>query len=263
MCVGAKYLGCHYKYFTYRVHKRFSFFSHSHYICSFLPSSNGQLWHEQTTFPSSITKSLDKDSGKCHVLTLWCYVSWRTTPHGQVEGHHFWFSRKQVRCYLQSTDTLELALWRTCFNKRKIKFLLQPSTGWINWERFRYDPNFPDAYDRCLVLQVTHWVCEFAFFFNQSVVRVRTWTWQTVWSIIWVNGCVRSKLLCTCFKPFKTQQTASKMPALQHPWQKDLSKALKGSFYSRCTSVPCLKWWISGLITAIKTNIYIYWVVSS
>lgn len=139
----------------------FLFFSLSLYLLFFSPSSNGQLWHEQTTFPSSITKSLDKVPGKCHVLTPWCYVSWRTTAHGQVDGHHFWFSRKQVRCYLQSADTLQLALWRTCFNKRKIKFLLQPSTGWINWERFRYDPNFPDAYDRRLVLQVTPsvWLC--------------------------------------------------------------------------------------------------------
>lgn len=46
------------------------------------------------------------------------------------------------------------------------------------------------SYDRCLSLQVRVNVKRFTFSFNQYLAKVGTLTWQSVCSVIWVNGCV-------------------------------------------------------------------------
>lgn len=122
---------------------------------------------------------------------------------------------------------MHLALRRNCSNMRRIKYFLQPSTR-VNKlpENITYDLNFPDAYDRCLFLQVRVNVRRFTFSFNQPLVRVGTLTWQSVWSVIQVNGCViyqnswQESWVQNCLK---NQQTEGKMLAycLQHSWQKE------------------------------------------
>lgn len=96
---------------------------------------------------------------------------------------------------------------------RGIKYFLQPCTG-VNKlpENITYDPNFPDAYDRCLSLQVRVNVKRFTFSFNQSLARVGTLTWQSMWSVIWVNGCVIYQISWQ-ESWVQNQQTQSKTPA--------------------------------------------------
>lgn len=67
----------------------------------------------------------------------------------------------------------------------------KPSTG-VNKlpENITHDPNLSSAYDRFLSLQVRMIVRRFTFSFNQSLARAETLTWQSVWSVIWVNGYV-------------------------------------------------------------------------
>lgn len=187
------------------------FLSYSDLMHFFSPaSSHAELWYRRSMFPLSIKQSLGESTKH---LSLRMSAGQRLLENLKVIISD---SLENVTGVIYSPQTYCRWLYGGIAPTWGALKILQPSTG-VNelLANTMHDPNSSDAYDRCLSLQVGVNVKRFTFSFNQSLARVGTLTWQSLWSVIWVNGCVIYQNSWQAFrvqKCFENQQRERRLP---------------------------------------------------